>query len=217
MSQCHTGGVRNKILAMVLLTSALVQLSAGTNPASASTTAPRCDPASVHITEYNVNVATGHVDELFWIRNLSDERCTLRGYVWVVYVGTYGTKYSLAKEHVLIVKEEYAYGREIAEIGGLKKGLPLPTVTLLARGGVASFWIHGTDEQYQQANGRPSRCITSYKMLAWLPGAPTSVTVVPHRAAVFFWCGGIQVNPVLAGRSGSDPPKPLSYYFGTAG
>src|ERR1035441_7874764 len=116
MSPCHTGGLRRKILAMVLLTSALVQLSAGPNPASASITAPRCDPASVHIIEYNVNVATGHVDELFWIRNLSDERCTLRGYVWVVYVGTYGVRYSQAKEHVLIVKEEYAYGREIAEI-----------------------------------------------------------------------------------------------------
>jgi hypothetical protein len=217
MRPCHTGGVRHKILVMVLLVSAFVQLSSAPNPASATIAAPRCSPSSVHMIEHNVNVATGHVDQLFWIKNLSDERCTLRGYVWVVFVGTYGINYSVNKEHVLIVKEEYAYGREIPELGGLKKGLALPTVTLPARWGMASFWIHGTDEQYQQANGRPSRCVTSYKMLAWLPGASSPLTVVPQRAGVFFWCGGVQVNPVLAGRSGSDPPKPLSYYFGTSG
>ena len=202
---------------MTLLLGLFVQWSAGASPASSSTMAPLCDPASVHITDYKSNVATGHVDQLFWIRNVSDERCSLRGYVWVVYVGTYGINYSVNEEHVLIVNEEYAYGREIPELGGLKKGLALPTVTLSARGGMASFWIHGTDEQFQQVNGRPSRCVTSYKMLAWLPGATTALTVVPQRAGVFFWCGGIQVNPVLAGRSGSDPAKPLSYYFGTSG
>jgi hypothetical protein len=54
----------------------------------------------------------------------------------------------------------------------------------------------------------------SFKMLVLLPVATSPVTVVPERVGVFFWCGGVSVTPILSGRSGSDPPKSLSYFFG---
>jgi hypothetical protein len=51
-------------------------------------------------------------------------------------------------------------------------------------------------------------------MRVWLPGATAALTAVPQRAGTFFWCGSITIMPILAGRSGSDPAHPLSYFFG---
>ena len=118
------------------------------------------------------------------------------------------------RPHRLTISEVHSYGRDGNDIGGLKRGLPIPTVTLQPGGGVASFWIAGTDEPH---NVPPTRCIMSYKMLAWLPGTSSSIVVRPLRANGFFWCGAFAVHPVLPGESGSDPPMPLSYYFGTPG
>lgn len=204
-------------IAWVLLIGPLAQWSAGTSPAFASSTAPpTCGPKSVRIITYKANVATGSVDELYWIENVGSQRCSLRGFVRDAYVGNYSGRTDVKKTHSLVVQEADSRGVEDAELGGIKSGLPLPTVTLSPRGGMVSFWIAGTDEQFRQGNGRPSRCIVSYKMLAWLPGTSTPVTVAPQRAGVFFWCGAIRVNPILAGRSGPDPLKPLSFYFGTS-
>ncbi len=46
---------------------------------------------------------------------------------------------------------------------------------------------------------------------------PDSAGVVRVRArsnSLFYWCGRIFVYPVLPGRSGTYPTRPLGYFFG---
>jgi hypothetical protein len=173
---------------------------------------PACAANSVRITDYNTLVGAGNVNDLFRIRNVSALACSLRGYVRVEYLGVYGIGVSDAKPHPLTVGEARSYGRDGNDVGGLKKGLPIPTV-MLQEHGVASFWLYGTDEQH----GTPatSRCIASYKMLVWLPGSSTSITVQPLKDNGFFWCGVFTAHPIVPGGSGSDPAVRLSYYFGS--
>jgi hypothetical protein len=181
----------------------------GTSASAAVT--PACAASSVRVTDYNTLVGAGNVNDLFWITNVSSFECSLRGYVRVEYVGVYGTIGTHEKSHPLAVHEEHSYGRNGNDIGGLKRGLPLPTVTLKEHG-VASFWLYGTDEQH----GGPgtSRCIVSHQMLVWLPGSSTSLTVRPLKSNGFWWCGGFAAHPIVPGDSGSDPAVRLSYYFG---
>jgi hypothetical protein len=161
------------------------------------------------ITEYNVNVATGKVQELYWIKNVSAQSCSLRGFVRVTYVGNYSPRPAAMKPHDLTVGVSDSYGPWGGESGGLRHGLAVPTV-VLSPAGMASFWISGTDGSFHQSNGRMSRCTMSYKMQLQLPGESSAVTVVPMRAANFGWCGSIDLTPILAGRSGAEPALPLS-------
>lgn len=172
--------------------------------------APPCAANSVRISDDNTVVGAGNVNDLFWIKNISTSTCTLRGYVRVEYVGVYGIGPTKATPHLLQVPETRSYGRDGNDLGGLKKGLPIPSVVLKEHG-VASFWLYGTDEPHGTP---PSRCIVAHKMLVWLPGSPTSLTVQPLRGNGFFWCGGVSAHPIASGESGSDPAVPLSYYFG---
>lgn len=174
---------------------------------------PACAASSVRITDYNTLVGGGSVNDLFWIRNVSSRDCSLRGYVRVAYVGVYGIGTPYRDPHRLNVSERHSYGRDGNDIGGLMRGLPIPTVSLKANG-LASFWLYGTDEPVGKP---PVRCIDSRTMLVWLPGSPASIAVEPLRASGFYWCGGFAAHPILPGKSGSDPPKPLSYYFGVSG
>jgi len=201
-------------LVLVIVATFAGLLTYGTSGATSSHSAPRCGPSAVRITDFNTLVGAGNVNDLFWIRNVSQEACSLRGYVRVAYIGAYGMGPTEKDPHRLQVSEGHSYGRDGNDIGGLKRGLRVPTVTLQPSGGIASFWIYGTDEPHSPP---PTRCIVSHKMLVWLPGASSSIVVQPLRADGFYWCGGFTVHPVLPGESGSDPPKPLSYYFGMPG
>lgn len=184
-------------------------------PASAtSLVAPSCTPASIRITDYNTSVGAGNVNDLFWVRNVSNLSCSLQGYVRVAYIGNYGVLSQDKKPKRLAVRQEDTLGASGNDVGGVKRGAAVPTVTLKPLGR-ASFWIYGTDESHVLLHGQSSRCITSYKMLAWLPGAATSINVAPMRANGFFWCGGIYVHPMVPGVSGSLPARSLTYYFGT--
>jgi hypothetical protein len=177
---------------------------------------PTCLKSSVNVTDDNSWVGAGNVNDLFWIRNVSPQACSIRGYVRVSFFGVYGfaTRY-LKSPHALSVpvKDSRNGGANGNDSGGVKSG-PIPTVTL-APGGVASFWMYGTDEAVHLANGHETSCITSFRMLAWLPGNvhPDVVTAMPSNG--FYWCGGVNVHPVVDGESGTSPPKPLSSYFGT--
>lgn len=200
-------------LAMTVVLVAWCSVSIGSSPATAAAAAS-CTTVSVRITDYNTVVGAGSVNDLFWIKNVSRQACTLRGYVRVAYVGVYGIGTPYKDHHRLTVREVRSYGRNGNDIGGLKKGLQIPRVTVQPDGGLASFWLAGTDEP---VGNPPGRCIVSYKMLVWLPGSSTSIAVQPLRANGFYWCGGFAAHPILPGKSGSDPPRPLSYYFGTPG
>ena len=183
-----------------------------------ASSAPTCQSSSVHVTAYNVSVAAGNVNDLYWIRNVSHQACSLRGFVRVSFVGVYGlTTGKLKNPHALtvVVKDSRNGGANGNDPGGVKSG-PIPTVTLAPQE-VASFWIYGTDESYHLVSGQLTRCITSYRMLVWLPGNDHSDIVGPIPGNGFYWCGYIGLHPVLAGESGTKPPVPLSHYFGTTG
>ena len=179
-----------------------------------SSTVPTCSATSMRVVDYNTVVGTGNVNDLFWIENVSNARCSLRGYVRTAYIGNYGQRPIAKVGHRLVVAEADSLGRDGNDVGGVKRGVKLPTVTLLPRTGRASFWIYGTDIQ---RGSPPSRCIISFKMLVWLPGSARAVLVSPMRSNGFFWCGAISVHPIVPGVSGSDPSVPLPYYFGVAG
>ena len=202
-------GRRRTNLAFIVLLLAGIPTTLSSS-VSAASTVPSCTANSVRINDYNTVVGAGNVNDLFWIKNVSSSSCSLRGYVRVEYVGVYGIGPTKATPHLLDVPEARSYGRDGNDLGGLKKGLPIPTVVLQERG-VASFWLYGTDEQHGTP---PSRCIVAHKMLVWLPGSSTSLTVPPIRANGFFWCGGFSAHPIASGESGSDPAVRLSYYFG---
>lgn len=207
--------VRRALLPLLLVLGVVLPWSMPTGPVFASNLSiSRCASSSLRITTYKANVATGSVDELYWIRNDANQQCSLRGFVRTSYVGTYNVWNYNQESHSLVVQEFDALWSSDPVYGGLQRGVAMPSVTLSPRGGMASFWIAGTDEQYQQPNGRPSRCIMSYEMRAWLPDARTPIAVMPQHAGVFFWCGPIRISPMLAERSGSYPPRPLRSYFG---
>jgi hypothetical protein len=204
--------MRRATLILTIVVFLLVGLPAVmSNSIAVAAAVPTCAANSVRITDYNTLVGAGNVNDLFWIRNVSSETCSLRGYVRVEFVGVYGIGVPDTKPHLLSVSEARSYGRNGNDVGGLKKGLPIPTVILTVHGS-ASFWLYGTDEQH----GTPatSRCIVSHKMLVWLPGSSTSITVQPMKDNGFSWCGGITAHPVALGDSGSDPAMALSHYFG---
>lgn len=180
--------------------------------------APDCDSSSVHVTDYNTWVGAGNVNDLYWIRNVSEQACSIHGYLRVSFVGVYGlASRNLKNPHALSVEvvDSRNGGANGNDSGGVKSG-PIPTVTLVPRG-VASFWIYGTDEAATRSNGQQTRCITSYRMHLWLPGNDHSDVVVPMPDNGFYWCGAIVMHPVVEGESGTRPPKPLSDYFGTSG
>jgi hypothetical protein len=184
---------------------ALVGFSNGGMSASGATViAPPCYASAVRVTEHNAVVGAGHVNDLFWIRNISDRACSIRGYPRVEYVDSKGTSLSVASSD--------SPGNDGNFVGGLKRGLAVPPSILVARGGLASFWVDGLDIQ---AGSPPPACIHTTRMFVLLPRIMTLTRVITPRGNGYFWCGGVLVLPVLPGNSGSDPSRPLSYYFGT--
>ena len=194
----------------------LATLSATTSSARAEiVSVQRCAPASVRITDYNTLVGAGNVNDLYWIQNVSSETCSLRGYVRVSFFGNYGAFPKVNNPKLLPVQQldTPGGGTNANDIGGLNTGFTIPTVILKPKG-FASFWIYGHDESSYLKNGRPTRCISSYKMLARLPGSTTPVDVSPLKSNGFFWCGGTKVHPMISGKSGSEPARSLTSYFG---
>lgn len=203
----------SRLLAVLCVLVAWCAFPVGAASATAAPVAP-CAASSVRITDYNTVVGAGHVNDLFWIKNVSHQACSLRGYVRAAFVGVYGigTPYKHPKR--LTVREGHLYGRGGNALGGINDGSPIPRVTIRPGGGVASFWLDGVDIQ---VGNPPGRCIISHRMLAWLPGSSTSIVVQPHRSNGYYWCGGFSALPMLPGNSGSEPSRPLTYYFGASG
>ena len=176
-----------------------------------ATAVPVCVNSALRVTTYNAVVGAGSVSNLIWIRNVGSRACSLRGYAMVHFVGVYGVGANDTRPHLLAVPERRSYGRIGNDLGGLTRGRSIPTVTL-APGALASFLLYGTDEQH----GTPatSQCIVSYTMIVRLPGSSTPIAVRASRVDGFYWCGAVTAHPIVPGASGSDPPQPLSYYFG---
>lgn len=190
------------------LTFATLPTSAATRPVLS------CTSVFIRITDYNTVVGAGNVNDLFRVHNVSNQTCKVSGYVRVSYVGSYGLTTKGKKPKLLAVAQGDTLGANGNDLGGIKRGVAIPTVTLKPKG-LASFWIYGTDDPHGVTNGQSTRCITSYKMLVRLPGATPSINVSPMKSNGFFWCGGISMHPMVPGESDSIPARPLTYYFGT--
>jgi hypothetical protein len=182
---------------------------------AAASISPSCQSSSVHVTEYDAWVGAGNVNDLYWIRNVSRQACSIRGYVKISFVGVYGfAERNLKNPQVLSVKVANSLngGANGNDSGGVKTGA-VRTVNLLPDG-LASFWIYGTDEPSHRANGQVTKCITSFRMLLRLPGTNHIDVVDPPPDKGFYWCGNVTLHPVVAGDSGTSPPRSLSSYFG---
>jgi hypothetical protein len=80
---------------------------------------------------------------------MSKTTCSVRGFVHVAYVGSYDLSMSPIKNPKrLEVAQVDSLGANGNDVGGVKRGVAIPTVTLRPKG-VASFWIYGTDESHQ--------------------------------------------------------------------
>ncbi len=198
---------------MVAVVAAMCSVSTDV-PRAGAAPVPSCSSAWLRITDYNTVVGAGHVNDLFWTKNAGSRSCALRGYVRAAFVGVYGFATPYRNAHRLSVRETHLSGRGGNAVGGIDDGRPIPTVTVRPHGGVASFWLDGMDIQ---VGNPPDRCIISHQMLVWLPGSATSIVVRPRRGNGFYWCVGFAALPILPGESGSEPSRPLRYFFGTLG
>jgi hypothetical protein len=171
---------------------------------SGSSVPARCSSSALRATEPHMAiVAASTVSELFVLKNVSGRACSLSGYSGIALRLATGVRVTIPFSD----KREYGGGRA----GGLRKRGPLPLTILAAHGGLASFWIYGTDQDY---GAPPVRCWTAPVMLLTSPSGRQSTSTRGYRFSPFYWCGRISVLPILPGRSGTYPAVPLSYYFG---
>jgi hypothetical protein len=136
----------------------------------------------------------GSFGDLFWIRNKGEFSCVISGYPTIAFYNN-GTRVDLkAKDYLGHMGND--------EMGVAKGGTP-PTVRLGPDGGVASFWLFGTDVMTPCPNEK--QIVMSLKSLSGRAVIPT-----PRGSQWWSYCGGgFTVNPVVPGVSGSDPARPL--------
>lgn len=190
------------VVLLVLGTLPLVSASAS----SAESAVPRCATSSLSVKEYNTLVGAGHVNILFWIRNVGGEACAISGFPSVRYESYHGV--------LLPVREGHFRGNGGNFVGGVARGRVLPSTTLAVGRGIASFWIDGLD--IPAGNPEPS-CIDTTRMLFAAPDSSDFVALHTAKGRGFFWCGGVDVLPVIGNNSGSLPARPLSFFFGVPG
>lgn len=174
----------------------------------------RCTAGSVRVSEYSFQGGAGNVNYLFRITRKGNRSCSLHGYVDVSFVGIYGFgSEPLKNAHSLVVKRVENRGIDGNDLGGLAPALPMPTVDLSSEKSAASFWVYGNENATTQLNGVASRCITSFEMKLKLPGDTQSIVARMATGQGFYFCGTVDVHPVVPGSSGSDPAKTILFHF----
>jgi hypothetical protein len=197
------------IIGLIVVLVFAVMIGRSTAPTAKTTATSRsthvavapCMASQLRLGDLGSDVATGHWTQLFEMTNVSEHACSLKGYPGVTLLTAAGPDATLRVTHIKAESSIY--------IGDSLKG-PVPTATLSARGGRASFWIAGSDMPlgYQP----PSACGFATEVLVKPPGTDFSLKYRVGRIP-FTWCENtIQATPVLAGRSGSIPVEPLCIY-----
>jgi hypothetical protein len=181
------------VLSVTLFLSGCISLA--DNTSADATTLESCSASAIHVTFSGFLGGAGSINNLFWVTNAGGQTCVLHGYPVVTFLGPHAVQLSL--------KVTNTANRDYNDMGGLKRGEALPTVSLSAHGGVASFMIYGTDIQH---GSPPTTCIETRKMLVTLPNVEQRYTVLAQIGSAFYWCGGIAVHPLVPGRTGADPP-----------
>ena len=176
--------------------------AAGPTPAarSAALALSPCAVGSVSASLEGNGGSMGTFHQLFLLRNTAAVACTVTGYPSVSLVSSRGT----------VVPQVVTHVRGQAGVLGLSGTGAVASVRLGAHGGVASFWI--ADHDVPTGNP-PAPCVAIARAVITWAHAGGSATVPLGTPAVLS-CGHVQVFPVVAGVSGSDPAHPLSFYFG---
>jgi hypothetical protein len=212
---CETELVRRVLFAMLLI-AVIGPTSESAGSASTKAAAPPpCTAASVRVSEYSFQGGAGNVNYLFRITRTDNQSCSLHGYPRVSFDGKYGYNNEPVKvARPLVVKQVESLGRDGNDLGGMKAGLPMPTVDLSSKQSDASFWIYGVENPTTGPNGVVSRCITSFEMRVRLPGDTRSTVARLAPGQGFYFCGAVAVHPIVPGSSGSDPARKLIFNFG---
>lgn len=211
---CENQAVKRLFL-VTLLVVVIGHVFTSSGSASAeSSTLPGCSAASVRVDEYSFQGGAGSLNYLFRIVRTGSRACSLHGYVHVSFFGTYGLKPEpLTKIRLLAVKQSLSRSMDGNGIGGLAPGIEMPTVALSSADSTASFWIYVNDAATSGANGVTLRCISSSEMRLRLPGDAKSLAVHMAAGQSFYFCGPVNVHPIVPGSSGSDPAKNLLFNF----
>jgi len=169
------------------------------NSRGSSALVTMCTATNVRITDRGTDVGAGSWLQLFQLKNVSDHACSVTGYPKIALETSRGPSRSL-----VVTSIKYEAGRYI---GDSLKSAP-PSSNLAAHGGVATFWIAGSDTPAVNQPG----CELATEVLVTLPGAKKTLAYNPTRIPFNVCENEIDVTPVLPGRSGSIPAEPLSYY-----
>ncbi len=201
--------------AQVIIVAAAGCLVPFTSSVVGASVAPTCQSTSVHVSEYDSWVGAGNVNDLYWIRNVSRQACSVRGYVEISFIGDYGfAEHNLKKPHALSVEVVNSLngGANGNNSGGVKTRV-IPRVTL-DPGDLASFWIYGTDEPSRSGHGSTDAVHQLVSDAGATPEYPSNRRCGFPTAQRFHWCGKVRppTHPV-AGDSGTSPPRSLSSYF----
>jgi hypothetical protein len=158
-----------------------------------------CAASNLRLTDRGTDVGGGSWIQLFQVTNLGNQSCSLRGYPKISLEPSQGAFHSL-----VVVSIKYEASRKI---GDSRKGR-VPTSILSAHGGMASFWIAGSDTPAYNQPG----CKMATSVLVSLPTVREAlrydVTSIPFNVCE----DQVDVTPILQGRSGSIPLEPLSYF-----
>ncbi len=142
--------------------------------------------------------------ELFAVENVSSHSCAVTGYPTLTFFSASGVR----------VAQQVKYLRSVyGKIGFNRKGA-LPSVTLAAHRGVASFWITEGDIP----SGEPPMACHHYETIAVQPpGATRSLAIALQPDRGIYACTVVAVLPMMPGISGSLPRQNLRDWFGATG
>jgi hypothetical protein len=168
-----------------------------TKSKTSSIVVPECTTPNLRILDRGTSVATGHWIQLFQLTNLSGRACSISGFPKISLETSKGMARSLV---VTNFKSEQSIN-----IGDTHRG-PIPVADLAAHGGMASFWIAGSDFP---AHDAPA-CDFATKVIFKLSGAKSTLIYDVVRIPFHYCQNVLEVTPVLSGPSGSDPGQKLA-------
>ncbi|MBW4079003.1 MAG: DUF4232 domain-containing protein [Acidobacteria bacterium] len=157
-----------------------------TTLSAVSTGAVRCNVAHLRVTSLGAPGGSMHDGVIVRVHNVGANACTLSGYATVQGINRWN-------ERVLT-----GTPTRTSYLGGWNSSKPLPTVTLRAKIGIASFLVTGVDA----AITNPS--CPNFKVLRVTIPPSTAVFALP---TYFNACrGGFQVHPFVPGVTGNVEP-----------
>jgi hypothetical protein len=162
-----------------------------------------CASAAVRVTLEGADGSMGTFSQLFWVRNLASNACSISGYPTVGFLNASGAPVSQVVTHLRGQAGIFGFGGT---------GAP-PMVTLAPRGGVASFWVVDHDVP---TGTPPAACASVPRVRVTWAHAAGGQDVTLGRFHQITSCGHVGVYPVLPGRWGAQPHKSLTFYFGTS-